>query len=90
MLETGPINRFADVGNFVSYRRKVSTVWVINEKQKGKGNRKCEIKYLAWAFSEAAELVRRFDKDARAYYNGCLPSFFSKSFTLQRAGLFLP
>ncbi len=69
MLEAGPINRFADVGNFVSYCRKVSTAWISNEKQKGKGNRKCGNKYLAWAFSEAAELARRFDKDARAYYN---------------------
>jgi transposase len=69
MLETGPINRFADVGNFVSYCRKVSTTWISNEKQKGKGNRKCGNKYLAWAFSEAAELARRFDKDARSYYN---------------------
>jgi transposase len=69
MLETGPINRFADVGNFVSYCRKVSSVWISNEKQKGKGNRKCGNKYLAWAFSEAAQLARRFHKDARAYYN---------------------
>lgn len=69
MLETGPIDRFAAVGNFVSYCRKVSTSWVSNEKQKGKGNKKCGNKYLAWAFSEAAELARRFDKDARAYYN---------------------
>jgi len=69
MLETGPINRFADVGNFVSYCRKVSTAWISNEMQKGKGNRKCGNKYLGWAFSEAAELARRFDVDARAYYN---------------------
>jgi len=26
-------------------------------------------KYLSWAFSEAAELARRFDDRARAYYN---------------------
>jgi transposase len=69
MLETGPINRFAEVGNFVSYCRKVSTTWISNEKQKGKGNRKCGNKYLAWAFSEAAEMARRFDKDVRGYYN---------------------
>ncbi len=69
MLETGPIDRFAAVGNFVSYCRKVSTAWISNETQKGKGNKKCGNKYLAWAFSEAAELARRFDSDARAYYN---------------------
>jgi len=26
-------------------------------------------KYLAWAFSEASELSRRFDSQARAYFN---------------------
>ena len=26
-------------------------------------------KYLSWAFSEAAELARRYDDRARAYYN---------------------
>jgi transposase len=69
ILETGPINRFAKVGNFVSYCRKVSSKWISNEKQKGKGNKKCGNKYLAWAFSEAAEIARRYDEDARTYYN---------------------
>ena len=40
-----------------------------NEKLKGKGNTKNGNKYLAWAFSEAAELARRFDETARSYYN---------------------
>ena len=39
MLETGPISRFAQVGN-----------------------------YLAWAFSEAAEIARRYYPEARAFY----------------------
>ena len=26
-------------------------------------------KYLAWAFSEAAEIARRYDDNARAYYD---------------------
>lgn len=68
MLETGPIERFADTGNYVSYCRKVHTKWTSNGKQKGTGNRKNGNKYLAWAFSEAAELARRFDANARAYY----------------------
>lgn len=68
MLETGPIERFAQVGNYVSYCRKVSSQWTSNEKTKGKGNQKNGNKYLAWAFSEAAELARRFDAQARAYY----------------------
>jgi transposase len=68
MLETGPIRRFGKVGNYVSYCRKVSSQWESNGKVKGKGNKKNGNKYLAWAFSEAAELARRFDASARAYY----------------------
>lgn len=44
------------------------TKWTSNGKQKGKGNRKNGNKYLAWAFSEAAELARRFNPQARGYY----------------------
>ncbi len=66
MLETGPISRFGKVGNYVSYCRKVSSKWISNEKGKGKGNKKNGNKYLAWAFSEAAELARRFYPEARA------------------------
>jgi transposase len=69
MLETGPIARFAKVGNYVSYCRKVPTRWTSNQKTKGKGNKKNGNKYLAWAFSEAAELARRYETPARAYYN---------------------
>jgi transposase len=69
MLETGPIERFAKVGNYTSYCRKVPTKWTSNEKTKGKGNKKNGNKYLAWAFSEAAELARRYEGQARAYYN---------------------
>ena len=68
MLETGHVERFADTGNYVSYCRKVHTKLMSNGKQKGKGNRKNGNKYLAWAFSEAAELARRFDSKAKAYY----------------------
>ena len=68
MLETGPIDRFAKVGNYASYCRKVSTKWISNDKKKGKGNKKSGNKYLAWAFSEAAEIARRYDPQARAYY----------------------
>jgi transposase len=69
MLETGPVGRFAKVGNYVSYCRKVSSQWTSNGKKKGKGNKKSGNRYLAWAYSEAAELGRRFDPQARAYYN---------------------
>lgn len=68
MLETGDIGRFAGVGNYASYCRKVNTKWLSNGKSKGKGNKKNGNKYLAWAFSEASELARRFDAQAKAYY----------------------
>jgi transposase len=68
MLETGPIRRFAKVGNYASYCRKVSSQWLSNAKVKGKGNKKSGNKYLAWAFSEAAEFARRQEGAARAYY----------------------
>ena len=69
MLETGPLERFSKVGNYVSYCRKVPSQWTSNQKTKGKGNKKNGNKYLAWAFSEAAELARRYETPARAYYN---------------------
>jgi transposase len=69
MMETGPISRFPGVGHYASYCRKVPTAWTSNGKKKGDGNKKNGNKYLAWAFSEAAEMSRRFDLSIRAYYN---------------------
>lgn len=69
MLETGTIERFPAVGDFASYCRKVPTKWTSNGKMKGRGNGKNGNKYLAWAFSEAAELARRYDQQARNFYN---------------------
>jgi len=69
MLETGSIQRFPAAGNYASYCRKVPTSWTSNGKSKGSGNKKNGNKYLAWAFSEAAELSRRFDPTIRAWYN---------------------
>jgi transposase len=69
MVETGSIDRFPKVGNYVSYCRKVPATWMSNSKAKGKGNKKNGNKYLAWAYSEAAEFARRYDPYARAYYN---------------------
>jgi transposase len=68
MLETGPVSRFPTVGDYVSYCRKVSSSWTSNGKKKGKGNKKNGNKYLAWAYSEAAELSRRHDDRARSFY----------------------
>jgi len=69
MMETGPIDRFKKVGNYSSYCRKVDSKWTSNGKKKGNGNKKNGNKYLAWAYSEAAELSRRFSEECRVYYN---------------------
>ena len=69
MMETGPINRFPEVGNYVSYCRKVPAARFSNDKKKGTNNRKNGNKYLSWAYGEAAELARRLDPEARAYYD---------------------
>lgn len=69
MMETGPIDRFVKVGNYVSYCRKVPAGRFSNDKKKRNGNRKNGNKYLSWAYAEAAELARRFDSEARAYYD---------------------
>lgn len=69
MLETGLIERFPKVGNYVSYCRKVPSARFSNDKKKGTGNRKNGNKYLAWAFSEASDHARLFDSNARKYFN---------------------
>jgi transposase len=68
MLETGPIDRFETVGEYVSYCRKVPSQWMSNGKCKGAGNRKNGNRYLAWAYSEASDFARQLYPEARAYY----------------------
>jgi transposase len=68
MLETGPIERFAGVGNYASYCRCVGSTHVSNGKQKGKGNTKNGNKYLAWAYVEAANFAVRYNPQIKRYY----------------------
>ena len=68
-LETGSVDRFPQVGNYASYCRKVPTRWLSAGKGKGNGNKKNGNKYLAWAFSEASEMGRRFSPKMKAYYD---------------------
>jgi transposase len=68
VLETGPIERFADVGNYASYARCVDSARVSNDRQKGRGNAKNGNKYLAWAFVEAAIFAIRYCTQARRFY----------------------
>jgi len=69
LLETGSISRFREVGNYASYCRKVSSQWTSNDKIKGRGNIRNGNRYLAWAFSEAAEHARRTNEACRKFYD---------------------
>jgi transposase len=68
MLETGDINRFPGVGNYVSYGRLVGSSHLTNGKRKGSGNTKNGNAYLCWAFIEAANFGIRFSPEIRSYY----------------------
>ena len=68
LLETGDIERFADVGNYASYCRCVGSKHVSNGKKKGEGNTKNGNRYLAWAFVEAANFAVRYCDAARRFY----------------------
>jgi transposase len=69
LLESGPIERFAAVGNYASYARCVDSVRLSNDKKKGEGNRRNGNKYLAWAFIEAANMARRWCPEARRFHD---------------------
>lgn len=68
MLETGTIDRFADVGNYASYGRCVGSGRYSNGKKKAEGNRKNGNAYLAWAFVEAAHFALRYNAAAKSFY----------------------
>jgi transposase len=68
MLETGDINRIPTVSDYSSYCRCVSSRRLSNGKKKGEGNRKNGNKYLAWAYVEAANFMRRYCQKARSWY----------------------
>lgn len=61
LLETGPIARFARVGDYASYCRMVDSVRLSNGKKKGQGNRKCGNRFLCWAYIEAAHHALRHE-----------------------------
>jgi len=68
LLETGPIERFAGVGNYASYARCVDSAHTSNFKKKGEGNRKNGNKYLSWAFVEAANFAVRYCPEAKRFF----------------------
>ena len=69
LLETGPIERFASVGDYASYCRMVDSARLSNGKRKGEGNRKCGNAYLAWAYIEAANFAIRYYDPVRRWYD---------------------
>jgi transposase len=68
MLESGDMNRFQAVTNYSSYCRCVSSKKVSNGKKKGENNKKNGNKYLAWAYVEAANFMRRYCPEARSWH----------------------
>ena len=62
------VTRFARVGNFASYARCVDSARYSNGKKKGEGNTKNGNAYLVWAFIEAANFARRFNDEARRFF----------------------
>jgi transposase len=68
MLETGPINRFEQVGNYTSYCRCVRATRESNSKKIGQNNSKNGNKYLAWAYVEAANFMIRNCEEAKRWY----------------------
>lgn len=67
-LETGDISRFQQVGDYSSYCRCVSSTRISNGKKKGSGNKKNGNRYLAWAYVEAANFMKRYSPIARSWY----------------------
>lgn len=69
VLEVGDIRRFASAERFASYTRMVKSTRTSNGKRKGENNRKCGNRYLAWAFIEAANFIRRYDARAQRWHD---------------------
>lgn len=68
MLETGPIERFATAGDYVSYCRSVQAEKLSNERKKGENNRKSGNRYLSWAWLEAANFAIRYSPEIKRWY----------------------
>ncbi len=68
LLETGEINRFANVGNYSSYCRCVDSKRLSNGKKKGENNTKNGNPYLGWAFIEATNAAIQHYPEIKKYY----------------------
>jgi transposase len=68
LLEVAEISRFPSPEDFASYCRTVAAIKSSNGKKKADNNRKCGNRYLAWAFIEAANIIRRYDERAKRWH----------------------
>lgn len=68
LLETGPVERFREVGHYSSYARCVPTDKISNGKSKGKGNARNGNRYLAMAFVEAAHYAAIWCPEIKRFY----------------------
>ena len=68
MLETGKIARFEEVGDYAAYCRCIGGARFSNGKKKGNSNHKNGNKYLAWAFTEAANFAIRYNETVKRFY----------------------
>ena len=68
LLETGSIERFKDVGNYVSYCRCVGSIHSSKGSKKGEGNTKNGNRFLAWSYVEAANFAIRYSEAAKKFY----------------------
>lgn len=69
MYESGTMDRFASVGDYVSYCRLVDAKRTSNYKKKADNNAKNGNVYLSWAFSEAAHFAISNYPAAKRYYD---------------------
>ncbi len=64
------------VGNYTSYCRCAKSTRLSNGKKKGENNKKNGNRYLAWAYVEAANFIRRYSPEAKRWHqrksNRCL------------------
>ena len=67
LYEVHDIDRFAGIGQFVSYARLVACSHESNGKKLGTGGRKIGNAQLKWAFGEAAALMIRETDEAKAF-----------------------
>jgi transposase len=68
LLETGPLDRFKNPGQYASYCRAVPSPRISNNKIKGTNNARNGNKYLGWAFVEAAQFAQQHHPRIQAWF----------------------